>query len=94
MKTERDYPRFTVTRKGCAWAAQGHPWIYAQEIMSKSAEPENGSLADAVGENGRSIGTGLPSSTSLATILSARSSRCARRRSQKASSAAFSGSTP
>ena len=59
MKTERDYPRFTVTRKGCAWAAQGHPWIYAQEIMSKSAEPENGSLADAVGENGRYIGTGL-----------------------------------
>ena len=59
MKTERDYPRFTVTRKGCAWAAQGHPWIYAQEIMGKSAEPENGSLADAVGENGRYIGTGL-----------------------------------
>ena len=59
MKTERDYPRFTVTRKGCAWAAQGHPWIYAQEIMSKSAEPENGSLTDAVGENGRYIGTGL-----------------------------------
>ena len=59
MKTERDYPRFTVTRKGCAWAAKGHPWIYAQEIMSKSAEPENGSLADAVGENGRYIGTGL-----------------------------------
>ena len=59
MKTERDYPRFTVTRKGCAWAAQGHPWIYAQEIMSKSAEPENGSLADAVSENGRYIGTGL-----------------------------------
>ena len=59
MKTERDYPRFTVTRKGCAWADQGHPWIYAQEIMSKSAEPENGSLADAVGENGRYIGTGL-----------------------------------
>ena len=59
MKTERDYPRFTVTRKGCAWAAQGHPCIYAQEIMSKSAEPENGSLADAVGENGRYIGTGL-----------------------------------
>ena len=59
MKIERDYPRFTVTRKGCAWAAQGHPWIYAQEIMSKSAEPENGSLADAVSENGRYIGTGL-----------------------------------
>ena len=59
MKTERDYPRFTITKKGTRWTEQGHPWIYAEEIVSKSAEPENGELADAVGENGKYLGTGL-----------------------------------
>ena len=59
MKTERDYPRFTITKKGTRWTEQGHPWIYAEEILTKSAEPENGGLADAVGENGKYLGTGL-----------------------------------
>ena len=59
MKTEREYPRFTVTKKGTKWTEQGHPWIYAEEIISKSAEPDNGGLADAVSENGKYLGTGL-----------------------------------
>ena len=32
MKTEREFPRFTVTAKGARWVEQGHPWIYAAEI--------------------------------------------------------------
>ena len=59
MKTERDYPQFTITKKGTRWTEQGHPWIYAEEILSRSAEPENGGLADAVSENGKYLGTGL-----------------------------------
>ena len=59
MKIEREYPSFIITKKGCAWAGTGHPWIYAQEIISKSAEPENGALVDALSENGRYLGTGL-----------------------------------
>ena len=59
MKQTRDYPRFTVSRKGERWTDQGHPWIYAEEIRSKSEEPENGALCDAVGEGGKYIGTGF-----------------------------------
>ena len=59
MKIEREYPSFIITKKGCAWVGTGHPWIYAQEIISKSAEPENGALVDALSENGRYLGTGM-----------------------------------
>ena len=59
MKIEREYPSFIITKKGCAWVGTGHPWIYAQEIISKSAEPENGALVDALSENGSYLGTGL-----------------------------------
>ena len=59
MKIEREYPSFIITKKGSAWAGTGHPWIYAQEIISKSAEPENGAPVDAISENGRYLGTGL-----------------------------------
>ena len=59
MKIETDSPSFIITKTGCAWVGTGHPWIYAQEIISKSAEPENGALVDALSENGRYLGTGL-----------------------------------
>ena len=59
MKLEREYPRFVITKKGTRWVEQGHPWIYAEEIMEKSAEPENGALCDAVSEGGKYLGTGL-----------------------------------
>ena len=59
MKIEREYPSFIITKKGSAWVGTGHPWIYAQEIISKSTEPENGAPVDALSENGRYLGTGL-----------------------------------
>ena len=59
MKIEREYPSFIITKKGSAWVGTGHPWIYAQEIISKSTEPEKGALVDALSENGRYLGTGL-----------------------------------
>ena len=59
MKIEREYPSFIITKKGSAWVGTGHPWIYAQEIISKCIEPENGALVDALSENGRYLGTGL-----------------------------------
>lgn len=59
MKIEREYPSFIITKKGSAWVGTGHPWIYAQEIIFKSTEPENGALVDALSENGRYLGTGL-----------------------------------
>ena len=60
MKTERNYPRFTVTAKGARWVEQGHPWIYAAEIVD-APDCENGALADAVSEKGKYLGTGFVS---------------------------------
>ena len=59
MKQTRDYPLFTITKKGARWVRDGHPWIYAEEILSKSEEPENGALCDAVSESGTWLGTGF-----------------------------------
>ena len=59
MKQSREYPLFTVTKKGTRWVEGGHPWIYAEEILIKSPEPENGALCDAVSEGGKYLGTGL-----------------------------------
>ena len=60
MKSERDFPRFTVTAKGTRWVEQGHPWIYAEEIVD-APDCENGALADAVSEKGKYLGTGFVS---------------------------------
>ena len=59
MKQAREYPLFTITKKGARWVGEGHPWIYAEEILSKSEEPENGALCDAMSESGSWLGTGF-----------------------------------
>ena len=61
MKTQRDYPRFTITAKGTRWVEQGHPWIYAAEVLAEEGAAENGALADAVSEKGKYLGTGFVS---------------------------------
>ena len=60
MKTEREFPRFTVTAKGARWVEQGHPWLYEAEIVD-APDCENGALADAVSEKGKYLGTGFVS---------------------------------
>ena len=59
MKAERAYPRFTITAKGTRWVEGGHPWIYAQEIVSAPEGVENGALVDVVSEKGKYLGTGF-----------------------------------
>ena len=61
MKAERSYPRFIITAKGTKWTEQGHPWIYADEVIREEGDCENGALADAVSENGKYLGTGFVS---------------------------------
>ena len=61
---ERDYPRLTVTAKGTRWVEQGHPWLYAAEVLREEGEIENGGLADAVSEKGKYLGTGFFSANS------------------------------
>ena len=61
MKVEREFPRFTITTKGTRWVEQGHPWIYADEVIREEGQCENGSLVDAVSEKGKYLGTGFVS---------------------------------
>ena len=61
MKANRPYPRFVVSAKGTRWVELGHPWVYAEEIVSEEGACENGALADAVSEKGRYLGTGFVS---------------------------------
>ena len=64
MKAQRDYPRFIITAKGSRWVEQGHPWIYADEVIEEQGAAENGGLADAVSEKGKYLGTGFVSRVS------------------------------
>jgi len=68
MKSEREFPRFTVTAKGCRWVEQGHPWIYEGEVISGDDKCENGALVDAVSEKGKYLGTGFLSKNSKIRI--------------------------
>ncbi|MBR2639757.1 MAG: class I SAM-dependent rRNA methyltransferase, partial [Oscillospiraceae bacterium] len=68
MKTERNFPKAIITKKGENWVTGGHPWIYDAEVISVEGEYENGSLVDAVSEKGKYIGTGFISSESKIRI--------------------------
>ena len=68
MKAERPYPQCIITEKGCRWCRQGHPWIYAEEVIRTEGEAENGALVDAVSEKGSYLGTGFLSTRSKIRI--------------------------
>ncbi len=68
MKTERNYPKAIITKKGENWVGGGHPWIYDAEVLSVEGDYENGSLVDAVSEKGKYIGTGFISTESKIRI--------------------------
>lgn len=60
----RNYPIVTVTEKGEKFLRGGHVWVYADEVVSLSAEPEDGSLADVRSAKGKYLGTGFYNSHS------------------------------
>ena len=64
LKQERQFPLFTVTKKAQASIQNGHPWVYAEEILSINKDYENGDLVDVVSEKGTYLGTGLVSNNS------------------------------
>ena len=58
MKTERNFPKFIVTKKAETSLRNGHPWVYGVEITEIiSNEPiENGSFVDVVSQKGTYLG--------------------------------------
>ena len=59
MKAEREYPQLVISKKGSRSVQGGHPWIYAEEVLTPHEYLENGGVVDAVTENGRYLGSGL-----------------------------------
>ena len=69
MKQTREFPSAVVTEKQKASIQNGHPWVYADEILSLSAETVvNGSLVDVLSRKGQYLGTGLYSEHSQIRI--------------------------
>jgi len=79
MKQQREYPRFTVTKKAELSLTGGHPWVYDAEVTAVTAADapldgpvthvdtaalENGCLVDVVSAKGRYLGTGIYSAQS------------------------------
>lgn len=59
----RPYPIARLTPRGSQRAAEGHPWIYDNELDALPSCPD-GTLVDAVSAKGRYIGTGYYNSRS------------------------------
>lgn len=68
MKSERNYPIASVSKKAEAAIKRGHPWIYDTEIKSVDGEWANGCLTDVVSEKGSYLGTGFVSEKSKIRI--------------------------
>ena len=74
MKQERPYPQVIVTRKAARQLAQGHPWVFAGEVLRLDPSPAtgapatNGCLVDVREENGTWQGTGLLSERSTIRV--------------------------
>lgn len=71
MKQERNFPKFTVTRKAQAALEGGHPWVYDAELTNYDEIKEsvqNGALVDVVSDKGRYLGTGFLSKKSKIRI--------------------------
>lgn len=59
MKSKRNYPVFTVTKKAENSIKCGHPWVYDAEITQTFGEVENGCLVDVLSSKGSYLGTGF-----------------------------------
>ena len=65
MKTERDFPKTVITKKGTRWVEDGHPWVYEGEVLETvPASIPDGALSDVVTEGGKYLGTGFFNSAS------------------------------
>jgi 23S rRNA (cytosine1962-C5)-methyltransferase len=68
MKQERTFPRFVVTKKQENSIKQGHPWVYADEIIESDEIQENGCIVDVFGKRNNYLGSGFYSENSKIRI--------------------------
>ena len=65
---ERLYPRASITPKGEKALRGGHPWVYADEVTSLSAIPQDGTPVDVFSSKDKYLGTGFYNSHSKIRI--------------------------
>ena len=70
MKTPRSFPQAVISKKASLRVQNGHPWIYAEDIICCEEGIENGALVDAVTEGGKYLGTGLTIDITAINMLS------------------------
>lgn len=68
MRQTRPYPIVTITKKGQKAIEEGHPWVYAGEVLSCPEGIENGAVVDVLSEKGTWLGAGLLSRESLIRV--------------------------
>ena len=68
MKSTRPYPILTITKKGRKAIEDGHPWVYAGEVISCPSDAPNGAVVDVLDEKGAWLGAGLLSLSSLIRV--------------------------
>lgn len=59
MKTERKYTSVTITDKAARSLKSGHPWVFADEILSIDGEYSNGDIVDVLSVKNRYMGSGF-----------------------------------
>ena len=64
MKANRPYIPVTITAKGQAALAGGHPWVYEGEVTGVGGTVTDGDLVDVIGPKGAYLGTGFYNSHS------------------------------
>ena len=56
---ERAYPKLTITPKAERSIRAGHPWVFADEVLSLSRAYENGDIVDVYSTKDRYLGSGF-----------------------------------
>ena len=67
MKSERAFPKVSITSKAARSLKNGHPWVYGDEILSCEGDPQDGAIVDCF-EGSSWQGAGFYNSRSKITV--------------------------
>ena len=67
MKSERAFPKVSITSKAARSLKNGHPWVYGDEILSCEGNPRDGAIVDCF-EGSSWQGAGFYNSKSKITV--------------------------
>ena len=65
---EREFAKLTITEKGARALRNGHPWVFAGEVLTQGDPCPDGEIVDVYTEKGRWQGAGFYNSRSLIRV--------------------------